>query len=421
MRLPVALAGRPGVRSGLLVLLASFAGHAGNYLYYVVAARMTGVEQFAEISAMIGLATIAFMPFNGLQVAAARDVARMTAVRDAGGVSGYVRSLLRRTGSVVVPGVLVLAAASPFLTSWLKLETSWLVILTAVWIALGSTLIVVTGVVQGQQRFGLVAAVLAGPLGLLRVVLLAPALLAVGLSGSILAMVLAAVLGLVLVAGPLRAAAAPAPDRSTLFRPGQAVVALLAFSSLTNLDLLVAKAALPAAEAGAYSGAVLLGKIALFAPGALALVLLPRAAALLAEGRSADRTVLATVAVTAASGLAVAGLLVLPVNPVALTFGDDFTGGASLLGPLALIMTAAAVLNVHLTFAMARSSRGFSTLLASAAVLHALLLAVLHDSAAQVVTANALAVVGSLVIHEVGSRHGALRMTGHLRRQRSRA
>lgn len=413
-----ALRDRPVVRSGLIVLVASFVGHAGNYLYYVVAGRMTGVEPFAEVSAMIALATIAFMPVNGLQVAAARDVATLTAAGDAAGVSGYVRSLLRRTGAAVVPGALLLGAATPLIGGWLGLETGALVVLTAVWIALGSLLLTVLGVVQGQQRFDLVAAVFSGPLGLFRVLLLPPALVLLGLSGAIVAMVLSTLLGVLLVLRPLRRAAAPSPDRSAAFRPGQAVVALLAFSSLTNLDLLVAKASLPASQAGAYASAALIAKIALFAPAALAMVLLPRAAALLEEGRSADRAVLLTLALTAASGLGVVALFALPFNPVALTFGEAFTSTSELLPALTLVMASAAVLNVHLTFAMARRSRRFSALLGGAAVVHAVLLAVLGDSPEGVVVASAVAIGGAVLGHEVASEHGALRMLVRLARAR---
>lgn len=412
----VALADRPGMRSGLVVLAASFVGHGGNYLYYVVAGRMVGVEQFAEISAMIALATLFFMPVNGLQVAAARDVARLVAQDDAEGISGYLRSLLRRTGLLVGVLLLVLLAVSPVLATQLQLDSVWLVVLAAVWIALGSLLLVGTGVAQGMQRFGLVAGVLAGPLGLLRALLLPGLLLAVGLAGSMLAMVLATVVGLAMVARSFRSGMESHPDRSVVFRPGEAVVALLAFSSLTNLDLLVAKAALPAAQAGEYAGALLLGKIALFAPAALAMVLLPRAAALLERGDDAAKPVLLTLLVTLVSGLGITGLLALPLDPVTLTFGDQFEGAAPLLAPLALVMTGAALLNVHLTFAMASRSRAFPVLLVVAALSHAALLAVLHDSGRQIVLAGALAIGVTLLGFEVGSRHGAIRTLARLRR-----
>lgn len=415
MRLPAALSGgsvdsRAGVRAGVLVLAGSIVGHAGNYLFYVVAGRMTGVEQFAEISAMIALSTIVFMPVNGLQVAAASDVARLRTGGDPGRLSGYLRSLARRSGVLVGALLVVLLAASPLLTDRLRLSSPWLVVTAAVWIALGSALLVGAGVAQGEQRFLGVAAVLAGPLGLLRVLLLPGLLVLLGLPGAMVAMVLATVLGLALVVGPVRSGLRAAPDPSVVFRPGLAVGALLAFSSLTNLDLLVAKAVLDPVEAGEYASAVLLGKIALFAPAALALVLLPRAAAALERGDDADREVLLTLAVTAASGLAITGLLVLPVSPVTLTFGQEFAGAAPLVGPLGLVMTLAALLNVHLAFAAARRSRGFSVLLGCAALAHAGLLVLLHDSAQQVLVAGALALGGALLVHEAGSSHGTARM-----------
>ena len=69
----------PAARSGLLLLVCSVAGHLGNYLYYVLAARALTPAEFAEVSAMTGLATISLMPATGVQAAIVREIASLTA------------------------------------------------------------------------------------------------------------------------------------------------------------------------------------------------------------------------------------------------------------------------------------------------------------------------------------------------------
>jgi O-antigen/teichoic acid export membrane protein len=399
-------------RAALAVLAASFVGHGSNYLFYLVAARMLTPAEFAATSALIAFGTIAMMPINGVQVAVARDVAALRESGAAAGLSAYLRRLARRTGAASLAVLLLLGGLSALLARWLHLGSAFPVLLAAVWIALMALLLVATGVTQGMQQFRTVAFVLAGPMGALRPVLLPLCILAAGMAGGMWAMLLAALVGVVALVRPVgRLAAVPpgAPPRtaSTLVT----MAGLLAFSSLTNADLLVAQASLAEADRAHYAGAVLLGKIALFAPAALAMVLLPRAAAARERGERADADVLRTLALTAGGGLAVAGALwAMPGWLLSATFGPAYAGAEPLLAPLALVMTAAAVLWVHVTVAAAEGSTAMTVGLLVAAAAHWMLLALLHGTPQQVVLASAVAVGVTLVVVESVSPSGAVRL-----------
>jgi O-antigen/teichoic acid export membrane protein len=401
-----------GRRAGLIVLIASFGGHAGNYLFYVIAARMVTPAEFAAISALIAFASICFMPVNGIQVAVARDVAVLRAAGRSAELAAYVRRLGRRLGIGGAVAVVVLGALSPLLSDRFHLGSRLPVVMTAVWVSLGAVLLIAIGVLQGLERFGYVAFSLAGPLGLLRPILLPLSVIVAGYAGGILAMIIAAIVGLVVLVPPaLRVARGEPAEPPALPSTVMTMLALLAFSSLTNVDVLVAQAVLAETDRAHYAGAVLLGKIALFAPSALAMVLLPRATATLERGESADLTVLKTLALTAASGLGVAGVLwVMPTWVLTGTFGPAFAGSKPLLAPLALVMTGAAVLWVHLMFATAKRSHRMTYALIIAAVAHWGLLALLHDSAQQIILASAIVIGGTLLLIETSSGNGIVRM-----------
>lgn len=401
-----------GRRAGLVVLLASFVGHGGNYLFYVIAARMVTPAEFAAISAIIAFATIVFMPVNGIQVAVARDVAMLRAGGRDDELAGYLRRLGRRSLLFCAATLVLLVALSPLLARLLELGSGPLA-LAGLWIGLGAALLVATGVAQGMERFGYVSFALAGPLGMLRTVLLPLCVLVAGVAGGIWAMIAATAIGLTVLVPPVVRAARTGTALAPPVLPSVLVtmIALLAFSSLTNVDMLVAQAALGEAERAHYASAALLGKVALFAPSALALVLLPRATAAIERGQSADRAVLKTLGMTAACGLVVAGLLwAMPTSLLTLMFGSAFAGAKPLLLPLALVMTAAAVLWVHLTFATAKRSGRMTVLLVAAAVGHWALLAVLHATPMQIILASATAILVTLVVIEVGSSSGIVRM-----------
>lgn len=399
-------------RLGIIVLVASFVGHIGNYLYYVIAARMVTPPEFSAISALIAFSTITMMPINGVQVAVARDVAMLRTSSTAGALSAYLRRLAVRMAITCMVVLAIIAGLAPLLGPRLHINSTAAIYLAAVWVSLSALLTVLTGVTQGMEKFGYVAFALAGPLGALRPLLLPLCVLAAGMAGSMWAMIIATVIGLVVMLPTIAKTTRVAPE-ATMSTPSMTVtmIALLAFSSLTNVDLLVAQATLSASDRAHYASAVLLGKIALYAPAALALVLLPRASAALERGERMDSAVLKTIGMTAACGLAVAGFLfVLPTSVVTATFGPAYAAAKPLLAPLALVMTMAAVLWVHLTFATAKRSKKMTIGLVVSAVAHWILLAFLHDSPQHIIMASGIAIGCSLVAIEIGSGSGIVRM-----------
>jgi O-antigen/teichoic acid export membrane protein len=404
-----------GRRAGLLVLIASFAGHAANYLFYVITARMVTPAEFAAVSALIAFGSMTWMPVNGVQMSMTRNVAVLRTSGTPGELSAYLRQQARRMGVAALVLAVVIAASSPVLAERLHLGSAQPVLLAAMWIGTTCVLLVLIGAVQGMERFGYVAFALAGPLGVLRPLLLPLCLLAAGMSGSMWAMLFATLIGLAVLIPPVVRAAKPTPTTAPASTNTLAtMIGLLAFSSLTNVDLLVAQATLLEHDRALYAGAVLLGKVALFAPAALAMVLLPRAAAALERGESADRAVLRTLALTGAAGLAVTlALWLMPTWVLTVTFGPAYGDAKPLLPALALVMTGAAVLWVHLTFAIARKSKRMVIGLVTAAVGHWVLLALLHGTPWQVILASGISVGSALVVVEVGSRSGALRMLLH--------
>ena len=401
-----------GRRAGLLVLIASFAGHGGNYLFYVVAARMVTPPEFAAISALIAFGTIIWTPVNGVQLSITRNVAVLRTSGTPGEVSAYLRQQGRRMGLAALLVAAAIIALSPVLSDRLNIGSVQAVVLAGLWIGTTYLLLAITGAAQGMEKFGYVAFSLAGPLGVLRLALLPLCLFAAGMTGSMWAMIIASVIGLAVLVRPLVSFVKVAPTTA----PGStntlsAMAGLLAFSSLTQVDLLVAQAMLAEADRGIYASAVLLGKVALFAPAALAMVLLPRASAALERGESADAAVLKTHALTAAGGLVVAGALwALPTWVLSATFGPEYAASKPLLPLLALVMTGAAVLWVHLTFSIARKSTRMVAGMVGIALAHWVLLAFLHDTPHHIILASSTAVGAALLGVELGSRSGIARM-----------
>ncbi|MGR7023806.1 lipopolysaccharide biosynthesis protein [Geodermatophilus sp. URMC 62] len=408
-RLPAVLTSA-GARSGLVLLVCSLAGHVGNYLYYVLAARLLTPAEFAEVSAITGLATIAFMPATGVQAALARD----TAALEARGLDDQARALGRavaRRMAVVQAAVLaVLVLATPAAVAVLDLGSAWVWLVGAAWLVLGMGLYVGLGSRQGREQFGRVAAVLGGPMGVFRPLFLVPLALVAGVVGALGAMVAATVVGLAVLAErrrdrPVDTVVPPLPDVRT------ALVALGAFASLTNIDLLVGKVTLGPTEAGLYASAALLGKVALYGPSALALLLLPKVTARLESGLSVRRPALLVMAATVLTGGVVAAAIALaPASLVTGVFGAAYAGAYSLAAPLAVAMTLLALVHVHIMVSLARRDRVLIGVVALAAAAQAAGLLLLGSSPGRIVLVTTVVAATTLAVHELTSPYGLVRL-----------
>ena len=93
-----------------------------------------------------------------------------------------------------------------------------------------------------------------------------------------------------------------------------------------------------------------------------------------------------------------------------MTFGAGFLAAQPLLGPLALVMTGAAVLNVHITASMAAMSKQIGRGILALALLDVALLLFLHDDAAHIVLATGITVSFGLVVIELTAPSGVVRV-----------
>ena len=150
--------------------------------------------------------------------------------------SGLTRRLFRQV--LIIQGGLLLAMvlAAPLLSAWLKIDSLSVVLAASLWTVLTVALPALMGPLQGLGRFGIIAFLLAGPLGAFRAVFVLPAVPFFGVSGAFLALIAATVIGIAGVTYTLRQHLRR-PDGATderLTDIGWMIVSLIAFSALTK-------------------------------------------------------------------------------------------------------------------------------------------------------------------------------------------
>ncbi|MCH8313427.1 MAG: oligosaccharide flippase family protein [Nitrospinae bacterium] len=163
---------------------------------------------------------------------------------------------------------------------------------------------------------------------------------------------------------------------------------------LGNLDIVLVKHYCTPEEAGLYSIAAILGRIALFLPGVLIVVLFPEASRAQATGKEDSRILWVSLGMTAllGGGFALACTL-WPEQIIILLFGEKYQAGAELLKIISFAMAMLAVANVIFTYSMARSEFKFLWPLAIGVAMMLILIFNFHDSAL---------IIAKMVLYSIG-------------------
>jgi O-antigen/teichoic acid export membrane protein len=398
-----------GVRAGTIVFLGIAAGNVGNYLFHFTSARLLGPASYSDVASLVAVIGLISLPLVGVQVAVARYVAGFLEARAQTSIALLFSKSLRLSLALGIVVTLILCAVSIPLSNFLGIESLVAVLLTAL-VAVPSFISpVVWGLAQGLQRFVLFAVSIGiGPAmrPILTAILLATGF---GVAGAMASTLVAAVVGVMLPLVLLRRWIAhdtrhpgPVPRSEVARYLTPAIVGVLSITSLTTVDVIAAKAVLSDHTAGLYGSASLIGRVILYLPAAIVLVLLPKVAAREAAGRESRDVLMKSLLVTI--GFCVAATVTYAVAPklvVFLAFGSSFEEAAGLLWMFAVAMSGYAVLNVLLAYHLGRGANRMSFVLLVGALVQIALFSAFHGSPEQLLAIDIAVAFGLLAVHEV--------------------
>jgi len=188
-----------------------------------------------------------------------------------------------------------------------------------------------------------------------------------------------------------------------LFRStAPAVVALVAFTSLTQSDVLAANAALSDTASGVYGAASLIGRVVLYLPAAIVAVLLPKVAARSASDRpTVDILGLSLLATFVFCVLSTIVYSAIPGTIVRIAFGTKYENAADLLLPFGIAMTILAILNVLLYYHLGRGDHRFAWILGAGAIAQVVAFALFHSAPRTLIYDTIAVSIVILALHEV--------------------
>jgi len=414
---PVAPAARPGVRATLrtrqgaaamvvLTLLAS----AINYGSNVIFSRILDPAGYGELTALFALSVVLAVPTVAAQTVIAEHVAIHAALGRFDRVRYLVRHALAHVSVIAgIAGVLYLAA-TPLVVKLLGLRNEGLALALTPVLVLAFIQPLALGVLQGLERFtafGLMglaiavsrlafgvpwAAVEHGPGGALGGQAVG---MLVVLGGS------AWMMRSLLIGRGTGAATAGLkrkPDARTL----SAGAAFIGFAVLSNIDIVLAKVFLSPHDSGLYAALSTIGKIVIFVPGAIAVIMVPSAAkARLSDGSSARVLRVSAFFVGLTALLAAIPAILAPDLIINVMFGHKYLAAASGVLPIVVAGAGFAMTYLLVVYSVAISDRRWVLLLVCAVIVQIAGIAAFHDSPTQVAEVQAAVALFVLAGNEI--------------------
>ncbi|MEO8633544.1 MAG: hypothetical protein ABI466_09290 [Chloroflexota bacterium] len=367
---------------GLYLFIATFVANVLGFGYQIVMARLLSPAEYAVLTALFGILILESISSQVIQSATAKLAAQYRARQEEAALHAFVRRWgVRVAAGAAAVGILV-ALLSGVIAGVLELPALSVTLLgLTLFLALMFTFGL--GLLQGLARFIWMGSALIAQAGARLAVGVVLVLAGFSVDGAFTGAMAAIAISLVVVAVPLVPLFRAARGSTALHELGStetrffalSAVVLLAYAALTNIDAVLARSLLRPEDAGAYAGAITMGKIVLFAPIAIGFLLLERTARAHARGEDTDRALyLALGFVLATSGVVAVAYIVMPEFIVPIVVGSQYPETAKIVGTYGIAALSNSLLNLWIAYFIGRGEMRVGLLLAVAVAAEVVLL-----------------------------------------------
>jgi O-antigen/teichoic acid export membrane protein len=404
-----------GLRQTAFMFVATSIGSALNYLVHFATSRMLGPTGYGIFASLNSFYMLIATPLGILPMVIAHYLAQFQARGEIYRARALLTDMLKWVALIGALASAAIALASPFLANFLQIPSQAPILIVAGMVFLGALMPVLTGALQGLQKF--LALGMNGIVGAVLRLAFAVGLVALGLgaSGALGAQILAGMvtfaIAMVSLAPVLSLSSSTDHSdhglalKDVLGYGGLVLVGTTCFAALTNMDVMIVKHYFSPAVAGQYAAASVLAKIILFFPGAITAVLFPKAAkrhALRLDSSGIARQAAAAV-VGLCGGLAVVYFLI-PGLLIRLLFGQGYETAVPLVGFFGVTMALFALVNLQMTYYLSIHKTSYVPLLAGSTLVQVAALALFHNSLIEVILIQLVNISVLLVVGEVVCR-----------------
>ena len=411
------LAANSLLTSSALFFVSTTLVNGGNYLFNLLLGRWLGPALFADVSIIITLFLFLTFITAGFQQTAAKFSAIYTAENAPERLFALRRWLNRRSWVIGALCLLIVGGGAPFWQTFFHTTSPWIFVIFALGLPVYFVQGIDRGILQGQMRFGALAASYQAEMW----VRLSVGLLLVGLGWAAHGAVFGLTLSLLATwfvshqaLQNMRSQSAPTTAVThveTFSRREQRALLAFAFPVLmaetsliliNNSDVLIVKHFFDSVTAGQYAALALIGRIVFFATWSVVITMFPLVAQK-HQRQEPHRPLLWTGLgmVLGVSVAIVAATFILPNTIVQILFGAEYLMVAPLLWLYAVATALFALANVLINYRLALGDRRGTVFALVVGILQVTALLLFHASLFQIVIIQ-IGLMGALLLWLIG-------------------
>ena len=397
---------RKFIRNNIIILAFFNSASVFNYLFQIVVGRSISSIDYGVFNSLFSMVSIFTAPVSVVHIVFSRFIVNLSL----SGL-GKVKSLFTKSFKImlVLSGTILLGGiiAIPLIKDFFHLEVTTPIVLVLITICFSMLFPIPFAILEGLHRFtrlGIGSS--CTPLTRFFGALFFVAGLGWGVNGALLTAATASVFtlgfGLWSLKDIFKVSSEPLPDgifRDMANYSGPVFLSTTMIMILGTIDISLVRHYCSPEEAGLYATAAILGRIALFLPGALITVLFPSAAKARALGEKDGYILWTSLSLTAFLAFSVALLFNLwPEQFISLFFGDQHREAASLLKIISIAMAILSLTNVIASYSLARSDYAFLFPLVAGVTLMMALILTYHDTATTIAYIMLLSVSSIFIV-----------------------
>jgi len=387
-------------KNSVIVMAGSMGANVGSYLYHLVMGRLLGPIGYGELSSLLSIFYIFTVPLNVGAIVLVKFISSMKAQSQL----GQVQTLIVKVTKVCLIGCIaalpVIIIASPFISTFLHIESTILFILVYIIFVLSLLIVIASSALQGYQKFLWVSIFGAGSV-MLKLLVSIPAI-HFGVYGVLLATIGSTLVVYLLYFLPLRfifqvkSSTLTVTAREAIRYAVPSLLIILGMTSLYSADMILVRHFFSAHEAGLYASLTVLGKIIFYASSAVSIVIFPVLSERTAKGEKGTKLIFIGLGtVTAVSAGITLFYFAFPEFIIRTFFGSSYIQGAPLLGLFGIFLVLYSIGNMFTTIFMALGKLTVWYVPVLCALVQIIGINVYHDSVTSVIWVN---IITSLVL-----------------------
>ena len=362
-----------------------------NLLYQLLIAHRFSPADFAAFNSMLSIYLIVSMSLGTVQVALAKYTAEFNAHNQTKKIRFLLSSLLKKTTLFALLTLIIFYFASSYLIDKLKITSVASGYILAILLALSWVIPVLFGGIQGLELFKWLPSiqVISGVIKLILAFLFI--LFGFNIAGALGALLIANIIALVISYIPLKNFISSRFEKEEVNLKEFFVflypvaISTFCFIVLVNSDMILVKYFFAREEAGVYSIAQMVGKIFLFLPWAVGIVMFPRVSGLNAKNMDTAPTLYRSLFyVTILCVIACLGYNAFPALTLKILTGKVPYGSIFLARLFSISMSFFTLSYILITYFLSKRDLRFVRYLASFTLLQVSAIVLFHRNLVQV-------------------------------------